>query len=301
METITGTDLPGLKEASNLAETLAREFKTPVEMPESNDPDIKRIAIPPGWNLITIDDEKLNNIPRRKTANVRLSDTDSFIDYVKRHGSLARATIWCMANFVQNSIVLSAILNDHGEEEHESAWRDHIATYRPAFSVEWTRWTVSDKKKFEQREFAEFIEENCKDIAGGEGRPSGREMLEMALAFEANQEARFKSAIRLQNGGISMSFVQDDNDHTVQQMQAFDRFDIGIPVFQTSPLTESEQEVTAYRIGARMRYRATGGKLIFWYELIRPDKVLEDAARALLKYVQDKTGNPFFFGEPFAK
>lgn len=115
-------------------------------------------------------------------------------------------------------------------------------------------------------------------------------MLEMALSFEANQDMRFKSAIRLQNGGVQMSFVQDDDDQTLQKMQLFERFAIGIPVFWNGD---------AYRIEARLRYRVRDGKLTFWYDLLRQDKVLEAATKTVIEQIRTNTGNPFFFGEPF--
>lgn len=43
------------------------------------------------------------------------------------------------------------------------------------------------------------------------------------------------------------------------------------------------------------------GKLTFWFELIRQDKVLEAATQTLIAQIREKTGNPFFFGEPFAQ
>lgn len=116
-------------------------------------------------------------------------------------------------------------------------------------------------------------------------------MLEMALTFEANQDMRFKSAIRLQSGGVQMQFVQDDDAQTLQKMQVFDRFSLGFPVFWNGD---------AYRIDARLRYRVRDGKLTFWFELIRQDKVLESATQTLISQIREKTGNPFFFGDPFA-
>ena len=112
----------------------------------------------------------------------------------------------------------------------------------------------------------------------------------MALTFEANQDMRFKSAIRLQSGGVQMAFTQDDDAQTVQKMQVFDRFSLGFPVFWNGD---------AYRLDARLRYRVREGKLTFWFELIRADKVLEAATKTLIDDIKAKTEKPFFFGEPF--
>lgn len=278
-------------EQINLAETLAREMKQPIEIITEHRGNLRRVALPPDWTLIEKDDDpKLLKEPRRKIAKVRVQDADSFIDYVKRHGSLTNSTIWCVADYKSGKVDFLGILNDHGEDENQAAWRDHRASFTPEFAEEWNRWTGQHKKPFSQIEFAAFIEDNLKDITSHEGSPSGAQMLEMALTFEANQDMRFKSAIRLQNGGVQMSFVQDDDAQTLQKMQVFDRFSIGCQVFWNGD---------AYRIDARLRYRVRDGKLAFWFELLRQDKVLEAATQTLIKNIRDKTGNPFFFGQPF--
>lgn len=274
----------------NIAETLARELKQPLEMSAGAPAGIRRIAVPPGWSINQSDDEKYFNTPRRKIAKVSLTETDSFIDYVKRHGSLADSTIWCIADYREGDVDFIAIINDHGDDEDKAAWRDHLATYKPEFSEEWTRWAAHNKKPFNQAEFATFIEDNLKDIASVDGQPTGAQMLEMALTFEANQDKRFKSAIRLQSGGVQMSFVEDDDAQTIAKMQVFDRFSIGVPVFWNG---------VAYRVDARLRYRVREGVLTFWYEMIRRDKVLEDASQTLISHIREKTGSPFFFGNPF--
>lgn len=279
------------QEMTNIAETLAREMKTPIEIISEPGGNVKRLALPPGWTLEERDDDKkLLANPRRKLAHVRLHDADSFVEYTKRHGSLTDSTIWCEADYKAGRVAFLAILNDHGEEEAKAAWRDHRAHFTPEFSEEWVRWVGQNKKQFTQAEFASFIEDNLKDIAATENSPTGAQMLEMALTFEANQDMRFKSAIRLQNGGVQMSFVQDDDAQTLQKMSVFDRFSLGFPVFWNGD---------AYRVDARLRYRVRDGKLSFWFELIRQDKVLEAATQTLIAQIREKTGNPFFFGEPF--
>lgn len=277
---------------TNLAETLARELKQPIEIISEPGGNLKRVALPPGWKLEEKDDDsKLLANPRRKLAKVRLHDADSFIDYTKRHGSLTDSTIWCQADYKAGKVAFMTIVNDHGETEQSAAWRDHRAHFTPEFSEEWQRWVNRHKQPFSQAEFAAFIEDNLKDIVSADGSPTGAMMLEMALTFEANQDMRFKSAIRLQNGGVQMNFVQDDDAQTLQKMQVFDRFSIGLPVFWNGD---------GYRIDARLRYRVRDGKLSFWFELIRQDKVLEAATQTLIQQIREKTGNPFFFGEPFA-
>jgi len=279
--------------AYNLAETLALELKTPIEIASNTDAAIRRVALPPGWKLEEHDDERNLAAPLRKTALVRVRDSESFVEYVKRHGSLTDCTIWCAANYVEGKVAFQAIINDNGADPGAAHWRDHKAFFTPEFSEEWRRWTSQNKKQMTQTDFASFLEDNLKDVASvdGSGLPSGSAMLEMAIAFEATQDMRFKSAIRLQNGGVNLSFVQDDDAQTLQKMAVFERFAIGIPVFWNGD---------PYQVDARLRYRVRDGKLVFWFELVRTDKILEAAAQTVISVIREKTGNPFFFGDPFA-
>jgi uncharacterized protein YfdQ (DUF2303 family) len=279
-------------ELKNIAETLASEMKSPVEIIHPHHNSIVRIALPQGWALVEKNDEAMLDRPLRKKALVKLTDADSFIDYVTRHGDLQECTIWCEANYKAGKVAFIGILNDHSPSTYPPAWRDHRAKFTPDFSEEWQRWFGNTKTAFSQTDFAVFIEDNIKDIRSVDGSPTGAQMLDMALTFEANQDLRFKSAIRLQSGGVSMSFTQDDDKQTVQKMQVFDRFTLGFPVFWNSE---------AYQVDARLRYRVREGKLTFWYELIRADKVLEAATKTLIEYIRGKTGNAFFFGDPFSK
>lgn len=280
------------EDQTNIAETLAREMKAPVDVLTGGvAAHLRRVALPPGWTITEKDDEKLLPAPARKRAKIKTNDADSFIGYVKRHGSPTNCTIWGTADYQAGDVGFLAIINDHGDDADKAQWRDHTARFAPTFSTEWKRWISSNKTPMTQAAFAAFIEDNLKDITGGENSPSGAQMLEMALSFEANQDMRFKSAIRLQNGGVQMAFTQDDDSQTLAKMQMFERFAVGIPVFWAGD---------AYRIEARLRYRVREGKLSFWYELMREDKTLEAATTELITKIRDGAGMPFFFGDPFA-
>jgi hypothetical protein len=52
--------------SENLAETLSREMKQPMEIASPDNSQLRRIALPPGWSLHEKDDEKLLSTPRRK-------------------------------------------------------------------------------------------------------------------------------------------------------------------------------------------------------------------------------------------
>lgn len=291
MENVT---LEQLSKTGNIAETLAREIKKPEGMFQIY--DVHGFATPPGWQMQQIDMEKYLPVPRRKVAKVILTDADTYVDYIKRHGSLANCTLLCKADFLKGTLGFTAILNDHGEQEDQQHWRDHTAAYVPEKSVEWSTWLANNgsDKAMTQIQFAAFLEENLKDIAStGEDLPTGSAILQMALDFEAKQDMRFKSAVRLQSGGVRMEYVEDEDKNTVAVMKVFERFQIAIPVLR--------DDTARYPITARLRYRQRDGRVIFWYELVRQDLIMEQSARALVESIKTRAGVPFFFGSPFAQ
>lgn len=288
--------LEQLAETANIAETLARELKAPQRFWSEETQQHSIFTLPPGWKTEAHDLEKLLPIPRRKIANVILTDAATYIDYIKRHGSLAYATLWCKADFLKGTLGFLAILNDHGEEENQQHWRDHKASYTPEKSVEWNTWIGKNGpgNAMSQTDFALFLEDNMKDISASDDKlPTGAAMLQMAIDFEAKQDMRFKSAVRLQSGGVRMEYIADEDKNTVESMKVFERFQIAIPVLR--------DDTARYPLSARLRYRQRDGKLAFWYELIRPDLVMEQSARALVETIKTGAGVPFFFGSPFAQ
>ena len=279
-----------MDEEKNIAETIFENAPQPITVYQNDEIQFRKIAVPKGWEVQDCDNEALLQKPRRKKAIVSLNDTDSFIGYVKRHGSLTACTIWADVDYAEEKAKFQAVINDHGEKEDEQAWRDHVAHYAPQFSPEYLRWAGKNRTVMSQVDFAEFLDNNQMDIASPQGFPSSAEMLQMALNFEAKQDLRFKSSVRLQNGGTDMTFVQDDDKGTIERMKVFDKFAIGIPVYFGGD---------AYQINARLRYRHREGKVVFWYELVRPDLVMKAATDTIIEKIKAECGQPFFFGKPF--
>jgi uncharacterized protein YfdQ (DUF2303 family) len=259
--------------AENFAQTIANEARSPEASEIAGRPFV---FVPEGYR--TENYTALLPRPPRKTGVVYLDDADSFVAYVTRHQTDDTA-IYCSADLAKSEVSLTAVINDHGR--NEAGWGDHRAMYLVAKSEEWKRWTKTNMEARSQAEFALFIEDNQKDIASVAGFPTGAEMLQMALSLEINQDARFKSSIRLQSGGVEMTLVDQEDDATLKRMQVFERFAIGITPFLNGD---------AYQLTARLRYRAQEGKLRFWYELIRPDLVMQAAVKELVQKIGAATG-----------
>ena len=283
---------PGAKErptamtepTKNIAETLA-EVLPKAQIIGGIDAGtaqaITLAAVPKGHDLQRIDLESLLPAPRRAKLAASLDQPDSFLEYLQRHAGTA-TVVWCEFNPQTHSLAFEAVFDDRGAQQ-QPGWRTHRARYVPEHSAEWKVWARHNGsgQAMAQLEFAMFLERNETDIAAVEGMPSSLQMMAMATAFEANSEKRVKSIVKIQGGGTRLDFVDDNDADTEADMKLFEKFAIGIPVFWAGP---------GYRIDARLRYRHASGKVAFWYELIRPDRVHEAAAKELIERI--RTGLP---------
>lgn len=244
------------------------------------------VVVPEGYKVADI--EHLMALPQRKRGFISTTTSASFIDYLQNHSLADVSTIYADVDAEQSKCNLLAIIDDHAAEE--PAWRQHRCTFVPKLSLEWTRWKGNDKKTMNQAAFATWLEDNLPDIATVPGFPSGAEILQMALGFEANADKKFRSKINLQSGGVQFEYVEDETKETRTKMIVFERFTIGVPVFDGS--------ANAYPIEARLKYREKSGDVTFWYELIRPDRVFKGAVADELAAIKEGTGLQVIFGSP---
>lgn len=256
--------------------------------PTNDDNRVPYVVVPGGYKVESL--EPFLPAPTRKRATVTVSQTGSFIEYAKKHGSLDECVIYAEIDAEQSKCVLLAVMNDNGATNPK--WRDHRCTFAPALSVEWKRWMSKNgpSKAMSQTDFATWLEDNLDDVRSVNGSPSGAQMLEMSLAFEANADKRLKSRVNLQSGGVQFEFADDATPDTRSKMEVFKRFTLALPVFDGS--------TDAYPVEARLKYRDNSGKVTFWYELIRPDRAFKTAVNEALNQIKAATGFMLLQGTP---
>lgn len=226
--------------------------------------------------------------PARKRGAAVLLDRLSFAQYVNLHAEKDSTHLYANVDYQASKCVILAVLDDHSATD--ASWRTHTASFAPNLAVEWTRWNSSNGKAMSQSVFAAFLEDNLPDIASVDGMPTASEMLQMALSFELTSDKRFKRKVDLQGGGVAFEFVDQADNETSTKMAVFQRFTIGVPVFDGSS--------HAYPVEARLKYRTTDAGLSFWYELVRPDRVFRTAVTDEFEAITQATGMTIMRGTP---
>lgn len=273
----------------NIAETLARVLPkaTIVYPPTPARGDVIHVAVPANHTLTAIDTEKLLGAPRRTSGTAVFADAASFLAYIARHKIAPSTVAWCHFDPQTFALSFTAVIDDHGGGAL-AGWRDHKAKFTPEMSAEWKAWKGADRKVFSQVQFAEWIQEHDTDITTANGLPTSLQMLTMATEFVANEEHVLKSAIKMQSGGVRLTHVADADKGTTEEMKVFERFALGIPVFHGG---------AAWGLTARLKYRNNAGKVSFFFELVRPDRVHQAAAEELIAKVREGLdGVPLLMG-----
>ena len=283
----------------NLAETLAEVLPKATMVSSISPPtgvqglSIAHYAVPKGVEVkeIKVDLENLLAAPRATRAHAKLAGPADFLAYVARH-ALPNTVVWCDFNPQSFKLKFTAVIDEHALST--PAWRRHTAELDPMMSSEWKVWKDTwDRKSMPQTPFAEFLQENAEAItstadSAKAGFPTALQMLAMATNFVHNEERSLKSSVRLNSGGVRLTYIADADKGTTDEMAMFERFQIGIPVFHGAG---------AWAIDARLKYRNNSGKLSFHYELVRADRVHQAAAEALIESVRSGLGAvPLIFG-----
>lgn len=278
-------------EDENIAQTLARELPAPTMVLDTRIAELTfndrlvHLGVPNGFKIQEIDLERLMPHPRHKNGVASFSDAASFIKYVETHRQ-AGTTVWCKFNPQTFDLHFTAVLDEHSAQN--AGWRGHRATFAPDMSSEWKAWKGKHGTSFAQVTFAEWIEEHADDVASRDNLPTSLQMLQMATEFQANEERALKSSVKLQSGGVRLTYIADPDAGTTESMQMFDKFGLGIPVFQGG---------AAWALTARLKYRLNAGKVSFHYELVRPDRVHEGAAKELINVITAGIGDvPLLMG-----
>jgi uncharacterized protein YfdQ (DUF2303 family) len=227
--------------------------------------------------------------PLRKKGTLQIHEVESYISMTKKHGSLGNSSIYIDVDYATSHVVATTVFNDH--DESSAGWQDHKAVFKPKFSAEWNIWIKFNKQKLSQVDLAQFLETNISDIAqiDGSKMPSGSDILTFVSQLEEKRTVKYGSAVNLQNGMVQIEFIEEGDKGTSSKLELFKEFAIGIrPFFDGTP----------YQLKAFLRYRIerNTGEIIFWFELQRADRVLEDACKEVIANIKDKTGLPVTFG-----
>jgi uncharacterized protein YfdQ (DUF2303 family) len=244
--------------------------------------------------------EPYRTAPERRNGTATVDNLQSFIELVNRHKD-EHSVIFADTKLPNPK--LTAVIDYH-QTDHAARFGKHRIEYAFPLSEEYKAWAGGNGKKFEQAEFAAFLEDRIADLASPLdvekseyedkfkvkfGTPN--EIVELSRGLRIFVNSQFKTAVTLQSGEAELSFQEEHRDAKGEKLFVPGLFMISVPAFDDGePL----------RIPARLRYRPAGGSVSWFYQLYRPDFWLRQQIKNDLLTASQQTGLPAYEGAPEA-
>lgn len=224
--------------------------------------EVDAVVLPEGCTVKTFEDiqKKEPIAPQLLKQQVKLEDSDSFLDYYNRFADES-STIFAETDEGRFIAIL-----DYHSAATEPRHGYHTAAYTCPRTPEWSAWFGASGKVFSQEEFGLFLEANLDEVV----KPAGAQMLEIALTLKSKTNVDFSRAVRLDNGQTQFTYSEQMSSTAGAngQLEIPEEIELGLQPFRGSE---------HYSTRAKFRYRIREGKLAIWYDLVRPQKIAETA------------------------
>jgi uncharacterized protein YfdQ (DUF2303 family) len=271
-------------------------------------PDVQAtvLSVPAGRTLHSVKkylDEYLEH-PERKKGLSKHTKLESFIAAVDRFRDTHSAVF--LDDFDRTAPKLLAVFDYHEPtaDQGHARFGEHRAEYAFPVSEEWKAWTSIAGKSMSQTDFAVFLEDRILDVlapeaAGKSAKDFAEELginlasqarlLELSKGLAVSVDKRVAQAVNLSTGESQFNFAETHNDKDGAPLKVPGGFVIGIPIFRGGD---------RYPIPVRLRYRVSGGSVVWSLSLRNTDKIFDTATDEAAALVAEKTMLPVYRGRP---
>ncbi len=262
--------------ADTEAKTIARIAQQAANAEEIYPGKLYLVASPDG-GVTQIDTDSYGFRPRMKTGNHTVADFSSFAAYLNKHGIPDETEI----SAHETEGVFSAVI-DAGDSG-EAGWRRHLVKLDLTASDEWKTWSALSGKLLTQEQFAEFIEDNARNVV----TPTSAELLEVAQSLQVKRGVDFESGTRLADGNVQFGYRETTTATagTAGTLTIPATLDLALAPFRGG---------APYRVPATFRYRLQEKRLALGFKLQNADQIRREAFAEIAKQVEEYAFNSKF-------
>jgi len=237
--------------------------------------------------------------PHAKTGTATAQTVDAFIALVNRHKT-ADSVVFADSTWTKPSF--TAVIDYHRVADTEPDNLHHRISYAFPLSDEWQLWLKGNRQKMTQADFAAFLEDRVADLASPFDTErtelerlfqtkiaAPNELITFSRGLEVMVEAKVKNVVTLQSGEGQIVYDEVHKDAQGNKVIVPGLFMLRIPIFFMG---------LPVRVPVRLRYRASGGDITWFYDIYRPDTFVTERIREDLRIVGEKTALPTFEGTP---
>ncbi|MDG4903181.1 DUF2303 family protein [Mesorhizobium sp. WSM4962] len=244
--------------------------------------------------------DEFRQAPDRRKGTATVETLASFIALIERHKD-ENSAIFGKTSYPDPK--LTAVI-DYDKEGVAARNRSHRIVYAFPLTEEFKSWVAGNAKPMEQEVFAAFLEEHAAELAAPtdgevseyerlfkEKMATPSEVVALSRHLEVFVAARAKQGIRLQTGERVVEFAEEHQNAKGESIVVPGVFMVSVPAFVDGD---------AVRLPARLRYRVTGSKVVWFYQLYRWEFFLREQVGHDLRHASNETGLPAFEGSPEA-
>lgn len=236
--------------------------------------------------------------PERRRGTASITTLESFIALTNRHKT-AHSAIFAVTDWRKPALLCVV---DYHTTTGEADNMAHRISYTFPLSEEWKAWIDKDTEPMGQADFASHIEDHIADLATPSGEDKTRleslfgtkiatpaELMQLSRGLQINVDSAVRNIQNLQSGEANIAFEETHKGSDGKPIKVPGLFMLSIaPFFMGHPAT----------VPVRLRYRVKEGKVIWFYQIYRPDYYVTDRVLADLAQAAQKTDLPYFEGEP---
>ncbi|MCX2698354.1 DUF2303 family protein [Ochrobactrum chromiisoli] len=244
--------------------------------------------------------EKYRVFPSRKRGVAQVQTLDALIDLTNRHKTEDSAIF---ANLDWTKPSLTSIIDYHRNLSGGDADNcQHRIHYEFPLSDDWKLWVKNDGEVMSQQDFAIFLEDRIPDLASpteGEIATIERDfnttvalpsqLVNLSRKMQVNVSSQVKTETKLQSGEGQIQWEETHTGADGQPVKV-----PGIFILSIAPFFMGEK----VRIPVRLRYRMSNQKVVWFYNIYRPDLVITQQVEADLLTLTKQTELPSFAGKP---
>ncbi|WP_234186449.1 DUF2303 family protein [Shinella sp. NM-101] len=265
--------------------------KVPLALHRGKEPAVNALA-----NVI----ESYRLHPKRKQGTAEAQTFESFCELINRHKS-EHSVIFADADWREPSFT-AVIDYHHLGVDGQPDYGRHRVHYAFPLSEEWQAWNKMNGQKMTQEDFAYFLEDRVaelsaptaeertwleRDFATTVATPS--QLVELSRGLQVNVASKVKAVHTLANGEGQIAWEESHQDANGAPLKVPGIFILSVPPFFMGD---------KMRIPVRLRYRAAGGSVTWFYQIYRPDQFITEHVRRALFDAREKTGLPAYEGKP---
>jgi len=249
--------------------------------------------------------------PRARTGTASVTSLWSFIALVNRHKRASESVVFADTDWRKPS--LTAVLDYHlpatENDQDVDAFEDegarngkHRVHYAYPLSDPWKQWVDANGRKMAQADFAQFLEDHITELASPTEAERNQweadfkakfatpsELLDLSRGLEVTVGSRIKNRTKLQTGETQMVFEVEYADANGGELVV-----PGLFLLSVAPFHRGE----SIRIPVRLRFRAGGSDIVWFFEMVRPDQFIDERLKDDAAEVNTATGLPVIDGSP---